>query len=148
MNSVELIKKICKERNIPISRLERELGYGNGYISQLRKGTLPSDRAVEIAGYLSIDLQYLLCGGESIVKKEEPNTTMSVELTNKDKRDIGKALDEIMAGIEGGEDGPLYYNGIEVNPESVGFLKKAIEFALTETKKENKVKYNPNKNKK
>ena len=26
MNSVELIKKICKERKIPISRLERELG--------------------------------------------------------------------------------------------------------------------------
>lgn len=57
MNSVELIKKICKERKIPISRLERELGYGNGYINQLRKGTIPSDRAVEIANYLQINLQ-------------------------------------------------------------------------------------------
>lgn len=55
MNSVELIKKICKERKIPISRLERELGYGNGYINQLKKGTIPSNRAVEIANYLQIE---------------------------------------------------------------------------------------------
>lgn len=64
MNSVELIKELCKERKLPISRLERDLGYGNGYIGQLRKGSLPSDRAVEIANYLKIDLQYLLSGGQ------------------------------------------------------------------------------------
>ncbi len=70
MNSVELIKKICKERKIPISRLERELGYGNGYIGQLKKGTIPSDRAIEIANFLEIDLSYLLSGGDK--KTEEP----------------------------------------------------------------------------
>ena len=80
MNSVELIKKICKERKIPISRLERELGYGNGYINQLRKGTIPSDRAVEIANYLQINLQYLLSGGES--------ASQLAEFTSRDERDI------------------------------------------------------------
>ena len=38
MNSVERVKEICKKNKIPISRLEKDLGYSNGYISQLRKG--------------------------------------------------------------------------------------------------------------
>lgn len=109
MNSVDLIKRICKERKIPISRLERELGYGNGYISQLRKGTIPSDRAVEIAKYLDIDLQYLLSGGE-IAEKKEP------ELNTRDKKDISKDLDRIMEKLISGEDGPASYDGEELSP--------------------------------
>ena len=138
MNSVELIKKICKERKIPISRLERELRYGNGYIGQLRKGTLPTDRAIEIASYLDIDVAFLLSGGEE----------KSPELTAKDKRDIAKDLDRIMGEIKSGDDEPLYYNGVEIDDASIGLLRNAIEYALRETKKENKVKYNPNRNKK
>lgn len=44
MNSVENVKAICKERKIPISKLEKDLGFANGYISQLRKGVFPYDR--------------------------------------------------------------------------------------------------------
>ena len=29
MNSVERVKKTCKERKIPISRLEKDLGFSN-----------------------------------------------------------------------------------------------------------------------
>ena len=38
MNSVEKVKAICKERKIAISKLEKDLGFSNGYIGQLRKG--------------------------------------------------------------------------------------------------------------
>lgn len=58
MNSVEKVKALCKERKIPISRLEKDLGYGNGYIGQLRKGSLPDDRLVEIANYLNVSTAY------------------------------------------------------------------------------------------
>jgi len=60
MNSVEIVKNVCKEKKIPISRLERDLGYSNGYIGQLRKGVFPTDRLVEIAKYLSVPVEYLL----------------------------------------------------------------------------------------
>ena len=110
MNSVELIKKICKERKIPISRLERELGYGNGYINQLRKGTIPSDRAVEIANYLQINLQYLLSGGES--------ASQLAEFTSRDERDITKTLNRIMDQFQNNESGPLYYDGEEIDETS------------------------------
>ena len=68
-------------------------------------------------------------------------------LTDSDKRDIAKDLDRIMVEIRKGDDGPLYYNGVEIDNASINLLQNAIEFALRETKKENKVKYNPNKNK-
>lgn len=64
MNGVERLKAICKERKIPISRLEKDLGFGNGYISQLKKGTFPYDRAVKIAEYLGITVEYLIDGIE------------------------------------------------------------------------------------
>lgn len=60
MNSVERVKALCKERKIPISSLERNLGFANGYISQLRKGVFPSDRLVKITDYLSVSTGYLL----------------------------------------------------------------------------------------
>lgn len=62
MNSVERVKTICKDRKIPISKLERDLGYSNGYIGQLRKGTFPNDRLKEIAEYLEVSIEYLMTG--------------------------------------------------------------------------------------
>lgn len=140
----EIFAKLLEERDLRAADVCRGTGLPSSLFSEWKRGksTPKADKLKKIADFFGVTVDYLMTG------KNDPNNTMPSELTNKDKRDIGKALDEIMAGIEGGEDGPLYYNGIEVNPESVGFLKKAIEFALTETKKENKVKYNPNKNKK
>ena len=94
MNSVERVKLICKERKIAISKLERELGFANGYIAQLRKGTFPADRLANIAAYLSVSTEYLLTGEES---KKAP--TVSDERDILDEIDIGfyqgfKELDE------------------------------------------------------
>lgn len=60
MNTVERVKMICKERRIPISRLERECGFANGYISQLKKGSIPDDRLQIIADYFEMDVKELL----------------------------------------------------------------------------------------
>lgn len=140
MNSVELIKKLCKERKIPISKLERELGYGNGYISQLRKGAIPSNRAIEIAQYLNISLSYLLSGGE-IDEKE-------TELTSKDERDIKKDLDSLMEKLKNQENGPAAYDGEDIPEDDQELFAGQLEIMLRKLKKINKEKYNPNKNKK
>lgn len=141
MNSVERVKALCKERKIPISRLEKDLGYANGYIGQLRKGVFPADRLSEISQYLSVSIDYLINGNDKSTQKE-------IALTPKDERDIAKDLDRIMGEIRKGDNGPLYYNGVEISGASINLLENAIEFALKETKVENKVKYNPYKNKK
>ena len=77
---------------------------------------------------------------------EDKNNTSS-ELSSSDRRDIAKNLDEMMEQLESGGDSPLMYNGQELSEASKALLRNALEYALTETKKENKVKYNPNKNK-
>lgn len=138
MSTVDKVKKICKSRKIPISRLEKDLGFSNGYINQLRKGTFPSDRLALISKYLDVPISELL--GDNI---NSPNDT----LTDSDRKDIAKSLDEMMEQLENGTDSPLMYNGQELSETSKALLRNALEYALTETKKENKVKYNPNKNK-
>ena len=65
MNAVDRVKAICKSRKIAIYKLEKDLGYANGYIGQLKKGVFPSDRLVEIANYLSVSPS-LLTGEEEI----------------------------------------------------------------------------------
>lgn len=62
MNTVERIKMICKERKIPISKLERDLGFSNAYIAGLRKGTVPDDRLNAIAKYFDVSVEYLITG--------------------------------------------------------------------------------------
>lgn len=71
MNSVERVKAICKERKIPISKLESDLGFSNGYVGQLRKGVFPADRLAKIAHYLEVTTDYLLTG-EEIKKSAHP----------------------------------------------------------------------------
>ena len=64
MNAVERVKTICKERKIPISKLESDCGFANGYIGQLRKGVFPDDRILKIAEYLNVSVDYLMTGKE------------------------------------------------------------------------------------
>ena len=75
MNSVERVKRLCKQRKVPIARLERELNFSNGYIGQLRKGVLPYERAVAIAEYFGVTPEYLLTGEET--KKESTSISES-----------------------------------------------------------------------
>ena len=97
----------------------------------------PEETVSKIAGVM--EEQGRLNGNE-IVKE--------TDLTPKDEREIGRDLDRIMDEIENNVDGPLYYNGEPIDDESLELLRKALELGLTQLKRENKVKYNPNKNKK
>lgn len=83
MNAVERVKRICKERKMPISRLEDDLGFGNAYISGLKKGTFPDDRLRKIADYLNVSPDFLMTGEE----KEETDYGSQAELLLKIRHD-------------------------------------------------------------
>lgn len=57
---VERIRTLCKEKGIAVSKLESELGYGNGYLNPKKIQTVTTDRAAEIAQYLGVSVEYLL----------------------------------------------------------------------------------------
>lgn len=98
------------------------------------------DKLQKIADYFGVTVDYLMTG------KEEPKEK-SPELTARDEKDITKTLNKVMEQSENNENGPLYYDGEEIDETSRILIRNAFEYIIRETKKENKVKYNPNKNK-
>ena len=66
MNAVERVKALCKARGTPLYKLERDLGFANGYIGQLKKGTIPGDRVAKIAEYFDVTTGYILTGEEDL----------------------------------------------------------------------------------
>lgn len=136
MTLKDRVKNLAQERGISLPALESELGFGNSTIVKWDKSTPNADKLNAVAKYFGVTMDYLL------------NGTSDIGLTEKDERDIAKDLDRIMGEIQKGDDGPLYYNGTEIDQASLSLLQNAIEYALRETKKENKEKYNPHKNKK
>lgn len=57
---VERVRAICKERKIPISKLEKDLGFGNGFLNPKKASDLTADRAIRIAEYLDVSVNFLL----------------------------------------------------------------------------------------
>ena len=100
------------------------------------KYTPKPEKLQKIADYFGVPLSYLLSG-----KMDEETRTPNNELTERDRREIGRDLDKIMNEIKNKTDGPLYYNGEAIDEHSLDLLEKALELGLTELKKENKVKY-------
>lgn len=132
----ERIKSLADAKGISLPALEAELGFGNSTIVKWKKSIPNADKLNAVAQYFNVTMDYLLNGNDDDV------------LTQKDNRDISKDLDAIMNKIEAGEDSPLYYNGEEVDKESMELLRDAISMSLRHLKIINKEKYNPRKNKK
>lgn len=59
MSYSQKIKELCKAKKITVTKLEQELGFGNGYISTL-KDKIPTDRAMRIADYLGLPADYFM----------------------------------------------------------------------------------------
>lgn len=135
MNSVERVKNLCKERGIPVSRLEKELGFANGYISQLRKGVFPSNRLVEIAEYFGVSVDYLVSGTEE--------TKKAPALTDKDKRDIARDLELIMSALDSA--GDLQFDGDPMSDEARESIRAAMKLGLEAAKVKNKERFTPRK---
>lgn len=140
----EIFVKLLEKYGVTAYKVSKATGIAGSTFSDWKSGrsTPKQDKLQKIADYFGVTVDYLMTG------KEDEQKEKASELTARDERDIAKDLDRIMGEIQKGDDGPLYYNGMEIDKASIGLLQHAIEYALRETKKENKVKYNPNKNKK
>ena len=97
MNSVDRVKALCRERGVSIARLERELGFGNGYIAQLKKGVFPDDRLYKIANYFNVNPDDLVLGATN----EKTATVSSDGNTSRDelKRLIDRLTDQEVSDL-------------------------------------------------
>lgn len=134
MNSVERVKQICKDKKIPISKLERDLGFSNGYIRQLKKGVFPDNKLISIAHYLNVTVEYLMTG---------KSTEWNPELTEKDERDLKTKLNDILNSLD--SDTGLMFDGEPLDEETRELFTASLEHALRTAKIAAKEKYTPKK---
>lgn len=139
----EIFEELCKRNGVTPYRVCKDTGLTTATISNWKAGRYvpKADKMQKIADYFGVNIEYLMTGKEESIEKVQ-------ELTNRDERDIAKDLNNIMEKIENGEDGPLRYNGEEIDRESLELLRDAIGMSLRHLKIINKEKYNPYKNKK
>lgn len=130
------VKELCASRNISMNQLEQDLSFGKGYISKLGSSSPNTAKLQKIADYFDVTLDYLLKGEDKD------------GLNDRDRKDITKDLNNIMAKLTSGEDGPASYNGKEIPDEDREMFAAQLEIMLRRLKIINKEKYNPNKNKK
>lgn len=90
MNTVDRIKQICKDRKIAISKLEKDCGFSNGYIGQLKKGTVPDNRLKTISNYLDVTVDYLL--GSENYEYDKKTKTWDYIVSKKDQVLIEKIM--------------------------------------------------------
>ena len=56
-NTVEKIVEICKDRGIPVSRLEKDLNLGNGSLNPKKSNDIKSMRLFRILQYLGVSFE-------------------------------------------------------------------------------------------
>lgn len=97
-----------------------------------------ADKLKILADYFDVPLTYFY--------EEHQNNAAS--LTTRDERDISKTVNDLMEKLEAKDGAPLFFDGTEMSPETKILFEQQLKSLVTTVKEINKVKFNPNKNKK
>lgn len=110
MTLKERIKELCKKNNISMNQLEKELGFGVGYISKLGNTTPNTKKIQLIADYFKVTVDYLMTGKElefSVEMADIDTDLIMLErrlkeyalklskLSTEDRNDIMKMIDRL-----------------------------------------------------
>lgn len=90
MTTFEIIKALCDKEGTSVAALEKELGYGNGYLSRAK--SLSSDRVYEISRRFKVPMEYIMTGEVERVNEE----TQKLERKRKVLEEINALNMEIM----------------------------------------------------
>lgn len=59
MTPAEVVLNLCQSRKVPVSKMERECGFSNGYIKKLRDGKIPAERVKIISDYFQVPYSFI-----------------------------------------------------------------------------------------
>ncbi|MGB9808654.1 MAG: helix-turn-helix domain-containing protein [Caldanaerobacter sp.] len=147
----ELIKKFREENKMSLREFAKKAGLSHSYINNLENGIDPrSGKEVmptietlkKIAQAMNMELNDLLKQIGYI--KAEKSREWQPQLTEKDKKDIAKTLEEWMKDLTSAE-GLAFFNGEPVDEETKEYLKDSFEMILKHARLMNKKKYTPKK---
>lgn len=75
-NTVERIAEICKEKGIAISKVERDLGFGNSSLNPEKTSDIKASRLFKVLNYLGVSFnEFYGIPAEPIYKEKNPAAT-------------------------------------------------------------------------
>ncbi len=137
---VEYVRELCKNKKVPISTLEKECGFANGYLNPKKASKIPYERALLITKFMNkngvtADLNRIL----GVASGEK-----AVELNPRDERDIAKRLDNTLSDLENSQSTLMFY-GEPLDDETRELLKASLENSIRIAKINAKQKFTPKK---
>lgn len=124
-------------------QVAKATGISTGSLSDWKKGrsSPKADKLQKIADYFGVTVDYLL-GNEQNEQKEK-STAISGGLTEKDERDIGKKIEDILGLLKQGDG--LTFDGNPLSEDALESIKAAMELGMRTAKLEAKAKYTSKK---
>ncbi|HHW56795.1 MAG TPA: helix-turn-helix transcriptional regulator [Clostridia bacterium] len=154
----EYIKKIREEKNLSLNQLALYSGVSAAHLSRIERGfrepspevlrkistalKVPYEELMKVAGYLDGEPSGTLI--TNLETGQLGNNEWQPQLTEKDKKDIAKTLEEWMKDLTSAE-GLAFFNGEPVDEETKEYLKDSFEMILKHARLMNKKKYTPKK---
>ena len=100
MEVLDIIKQLCKEKDISVAQLENELDFGNGSIAK-SKGNMSADRMYQIAKYFKVPMEYLMTGktiqeadDEVAIIRQQQSILLEISKVNEKLSEAYKTLDK------------------------------------------------------
>lgn len=100
MEVLDIIKQLCKEKDISIAQLESELDFGNGSIAK-SKGNMSADRMYQIAKFFKVPMEYLMTGktiqeadDEVAIIRQQQSILLEISKVNEKLSEAYKTLDK------------------------------------------------------
>lgn len=137
------LRELRTKNKLTLKELSEKSGISISFISDIENGRRnPSIEKLKLlAKALDVSADEFLKDNSSNLKSENTKP----ELNKRDLRDISKDVDSIMDKLDKREDGPTYYNDIEMKEDDKELFRSALELALKTIKVKNKEKYTPKK---
>ena len=139
MKFEENLKSLRERNNLSQIELSKRIGLSNVTLSQYEKGVRKPDiqTLTLIAQFFNVSTDYLL--GNETTPKFKP------QLTDKDKKDIAKQVEDMLDGLDA--DNPISFqlDGNEIDDDTRELLRQSLQNALEFARLKAKEKFTPKK---
>lgn len=115
MSIVDRIQKLCDQKGINLSNLQKELGFSNGSIYRWDKSSPSVDKLQKVAEYFEVSTDSLLGKSDS-------------SLSPKEERDIAKDVEKMLSDLA--NDKEISFQGDPMDDDEREALRLFIENSL------------------
>ena len=135
----DIFSELCSKKGVSPNKACLEMNLSRSLAAKWKNtGANPNAEVLsKIADYFGVTVDYLLGKEPKAENKKAPI------LTEKDKRDIARDLENMMADLK--SSGDLMFDGDPASPEALDSIRSALAMGLEYAKKINKEKYTPKK---